>query len=609
MAVKASETITLSFMVDVKATCRYYKLQASTASAPAVPTTAIPEGWTDIEPSYTEGSTNTLYTVDKTVFTNDTFVYSAVSKSTSYEAAKAAYNKAINAQNTANEAAKTATNFMQFVDGEGLYVGNKQSGTWTGVRTRMDIDSFDVIDQNGNTLASYGAEMSITPNNTSGYKIAMGNAVTIGTRYPGSTEGYGSVVIGYNGRATSSYAYAEGYQTLASGSYSHAEGMSTEASGQGSHAEGHETYASGTYSHSEGDNTHATGMYSHAEGTETEASGEGAHADGTSTLAYGDYSHTEGINTYAYGDGSHAEGHGAYANSNYSHAEGEGTEANGIASHAEGHNATASGDYSHSEGYTTTASGEASHASGILTTATAQAQFVIGKNNDTNNNAAFIIGNGDITLNETSGAYESGDSSNAFEVDWDGNVIAYGNIRAYGNIYYNIPVCGNAYDVDAMKTTGKYFCGDEVSNKPAEPNNASGSPGWLEVMTYITGWVHQRYSTCNGDVYERNCINGTWQKWRVIFYYDAMTATTAETLLLDFVSDYPFTINIGACNSSNIPVATYSYTAFNNNNAQTSKINANTGALNSTYGTITAAASGITIKSTASYKLYVTVTQ
>ena len=104
MAIKASATITLSFMVDVKATYRYYKLQSSTESAPSIPTSATPTGWTDTEPTYTEGSTNTLYIVDKTVFTNDTFLYSAVSKSTSYEAAKAAYNKAVNAQNSANSA-------------------------------------------------------------------------------------------------------------------------------------------------------------------------------------------------------------------------------------------------------------------------------------------------------------------------------------------------------------------------------------------------------------------------------------------------------------------------------------------------------------------------
>lgn len=570
MAVKANATITLSFMVDVKAVYHYYKLQASTASAPSIPTSFPPTGWTDSEPTYTEGSTNTLYTVDCNVFTNDTFAYSAVSKSTSYEAAKAAYNKAVNAQNTADDAAKTATNFMQFVDGEGLYVGNKQSGTWTGVRTRMDIDSFDVIDQNGNTLASYGAEMSITPNNTSGYKIAMGNAVTIGTRHPDGTEGLGSVVIGHNGRATKSYSYAEGYTTMASEPYAHAEGKLTVASGSGSHAEGITSSASGSGSHVEGGGSSARGDFSHAEGYMSTANGEASHAEGYYTSTYGDFCK---------------------------------------AAHAEGYYTIASGEASHAEGYKTEASGHTSHASGICTTATAQGQFVIGRNNDTDDNTAFIIGNGNIESDETTMEITPGVSSNAFEVDWDGNVIAYGNIRAYGNIYYNIPVCGNAYDVDAMKTTGKYFCGDEVSNKPAEPNNASGSPGWLEVMTYITGWVHQRYSTCNGDIYERNCINGTWQKWRVIFYYDAMTATTAETLLLDFVSDYPFTINIGACNSSNVPVATYSYTAFNNNSDKTSKIKANTATLDLTYGTITAAASGITIKSTASYKLYVTVTQ
>ena len=107
MAVKASASITLSFMVDIKATYRYYKLQASTASAPSAPTTYPPSsssGWDDAEPRYTSGSTNTLYFVDCTVFTNNSFTYSKVSVSSSYEAAKEAYNKAQNAQNTANSA-------------------------------------------------------------------------------------------------------------------------------------------------------------------------------------------------------------------------------------------------------------------------------------------------------------------------------------------------------------------------------------------------------------------------------------------------------------------------------------------------------------------------
>ena len=104
MTVKTKTTITLSFMVDIKSVCRYYKLQASTASAPSVPTTNPPSGWTTTEPSYTSGSTNTLYFVDLTVFTNDKFSYSAVSKSSSYEAAKEAYNKAVAAGDAAESA-------------------------------------------------------------------------------------------------------------------------------------------------------------------------------------------------------------------------------------------------------------------------------------------------------------------------------------------------------------------------------------------------------------------------------------------------------------------------------------------------------------------------
>lgn len=47
------------------------------------------------EPSYTSGSTNSLYFVDFTVFGDDTFKYSGASLSTRYESAKEAYNKAI----------------------------------------------------------------------------------------------------------------------------------------------------------------------------------------------------------------------------------------------------------------------------------------------------------------------------------------------------------------------------------------------------------------------------------------------------------------------------------------------------------------------------------
>lgn len=98
MAIKARANVTISRIVDISTVTRYYKLQSSTTIVPSKPTTNPPSGWTTTEPSYSSGSTNTLYFVDCTVMTNGTFSYSEVSKSSSYEAAKDAYNKAANCE-------------------------------------------------------------------------------------------------------------------------------------------------------------------------------------------------------------------------------------------------------------------------------------------------------------------------------------------------------------------------------------------------------------------------------------------------------------------------------------------------------------------------------
>ena len=108
MAVKASVTITISKYRDTDSITRYYKLQASTAAAPAVPTTLTPSGWSTSEPTYTSGSTNTLYYTDCIVFSDGTFQYTddgngKAVKSSSYEAAKEAYNKAQAAQSSATD--------------------------------------------------------------------------------------------------------------------------------------------------------------------------------------------------------------------------------------------------------------------------------------------------------------------------------------------------------------------------------------------------------------------------------------------------------------------------------------------------------------------------
>ena len=126
MAVKASTSITLSAVVDVVSCTRYYLLQSSTLSPPAKPTTKPPSGnWSDTEPTYTSGSTNSLYFCDLTVFSDGTWSYSSVSRSSSYEAAKEAYNKAQNAQTIAQKALSNTE----------VVIGTQTAATnaWTGI--------------------------------------------------------------------------------------------------------------------------------------------------------------------------------------------------------------------------------------------------------------------------------------------------------------------------------------------------------------------------------------------------------------------------------------------------------------------------------------------
>lgn len=143
MAVKAQVSITISHLIDISSITRYYLLQSSTSAAPAKPTTNPPSSsWTTTEPSYTSGSTNTLYFVDCTEFTNGAFKYSEVSKSSSYEAAKEAYNKA-----TAVETRVTNT--------ETAIEQNKEAIELRATKSEVtsEIDNVqDAIDQQGVAL-------------------------------------------------------------------------------------------------------------------------------------------------------------------------------------------------------------------------------------------------------------------------------------------------------------------------------------------------------------------------------------------------------------------------------------------------------------------------
>lgn len=138
MAVLAYAQVTLAATVDVDAVTTYYRLQASSSAAPSKPTVENPTGWTTTEPTYAGGSASTLYTCQRTDLTDGSWAWSDVSVSSSYEAAKAAWNKA---QAAADAAAQTAALVRQY--GAGVLVCRE--GNAVGALVNAD-GSFDVVE-------------------------------------------------------------------------------------------------------------------------------------------------------------------------------------------------------------------------------------------------------------------------------------------------------------------------------------------------------------------------------------------------------------------------------------------------------------------------------
>lgn len=85
--------------------------------------------------------------------------------------ADAASSKADAAASAASDAAKTATNFIGYDATNGLILGNKTGGTWSGYRTQVKSDSFNVLNASGSTLASFGANEISLGNNSEDSKI------------------------------------------------------------------------------------------------------------------------------------------------------------------------------------------------------------------------------------------------------------------------------------------------------------------------------------------------------------------------------------------------------------------------------------------------------
>lgn len=101
MAVRARDAVTLATLPALTYSRMYYLLQDSMLSPPAIPTSNPPATpWSGTEPAYSAGSTSTLYTCIVNVYGSVAHEWGQVQVSSSYEAAKQAYNLAFSATQT-----------------------------------------------------------------------------------------------------------------------------------------------------------------------------------------------------------------------------------------------------------------------------------------------------------------------------------------------------------------------------------------------------------------------------------------------------------------------------------------------------------------------------
>lgn len=153
---RASDRVTLAVLPAVSYVRTYYRL-ASPKSVPAVPTTNPPASpWTTVEPTYVIDSTDALYTTQLIAYGTAGFEYGPVQRSSSYDAARAAYEqsaKAVTQATIADGRLTVSGNAPKLADAAGkpdgavwfrkntagLYIGawELENGAWV-VRTLAD---------------------------------------------------------------------------------------------------------------------------------------------------------------------------------------------------------------------------------------------------------------------------------------------------------------------------------------------------------------------------------------------------------------------------------------------------------------------------------------
>ena len=186
MVVYAQDQVTLQVLESFTGAYTYYRAMPAGSSAPPAPTTETPDPaqWSSTEPAFNPGTTTVLYTVTKNTFGPSKYQYSAVSLSASYEAAKQAYSKAINADNStikdvvAQYAQHTSATTPPAVGyaGWGNTAPTPTAGVYVWIR-------FKFTDGQGTVTYS-------TPSNISGLTGAQGNQGIQGPPGIPGTNGY-----------------------------------------------------------------------------------------------------------------------------------------------------------------------------------------------------------------------------------------------------------------------------------------------------------------------------------------------------------------------------------------------------------------------------------
>lgn len=138
--------------VDIVSIVKYYTMQDSTLAAPAKPTAyPAPSPWSTTEPEYSEETPSSLYIVECTVFSDDTWIYSDVSLSSAYEVAKEAMDKIDHiSEEELVDIKESITNINQTAEDIQLSVSNVETKQTAMDELRSQIEQItSVLIENG----------------------------------------------------------------------------------------------------------------------------------------------------------------------------------------------------------------------------------------------------------------------------------------------------------------------------------------------------------------------------------------------------------------------------------------------------------------------------